>query len=86
MTRLEVWGAWPQVDGSMRYALDAPATARELRAELRRDPAMADAIGGAEYLVDADDGRLSAIEWPGRGEGRRPDWPAIRAAIQGVWA
>jgi hypothetical protein len=79
--RLVAWARWPQVDGGVRIALSSPSQASANARELRSDPALADQLG-ADVIVEYDaDGTLRAWEWPGRRDGKRPPWRAIRDAL-----
>ena len=78
---LDISGSWRQVGGGMRYALDEPHIARETRAALANDPALADSFS-SDVIVERHGRRLVAYEWPGRRDGQPPPWDAIRAALR----
>jgi len=78
---LQVWGQWPQADGGTRYALSAPADARRNARALRDNPVLADALRADVVVERSTDGRLTALDWPCRSEGRDAPWAAILDAV-----
>lgn len=81
ITTLHIVSRYRQIDGSVRYVLDAPAPAAAARQRIRLDPARAEGERGSVIVdVDARD-RRSATEWPGRRDGAAPPWEAIAQAL-----